>query len=59
MQPLTFDAYIRNPELAQALIRQAHRERTEAIYRFIVEPIKLLLAQGRRHATRAHLAAAR
>jgi len=59
MQPLTFDAYIRDPELARALIRQAHRQRAEAIYRFITQPIKSLFTRGHRHATRTHLAAAR
>ena len=59
MEPLTFDAYVRDPELGRALIRQAHRERAEAIYRFIVEPIKSLFTRGHRHATRTHLAAAR
>ena len=59
MQPLTFDAYVRNPELGQALICQARRERAEAIHCFIVEPIKSLFTRGHRHATRTHLAAAR
>ena len=59
MQPLTFEAYIRNPELAQSLVRQARRHRAEAIHRFILEPIKSLFTRGARHATRAHLAAAR
>ena len=56
---ITFEAFIRDPELKRALVRHARRERAEAIYRFIVQPIKSLFAQGRRHATRAHLAAAR
>ena len=59
MKSLTFEAVTRDPELMQGLIRQAHRERAEAIYRFIVEPIKSLFSRGRRHATRTHLAAAR
>ena len=59
MQPLTFDAYVRNPELGQALIRQARRERAEAIHCFIVEPIKSLFTRGHRHAASPHLAAAR
>ena len=56
---ITFKAFASDPELKHALIRQAHRERAEAIYRFIVEPIKSLFTRGRRHATRTHLAAAR
>ena len=59
MKPLTFEAVTRDAELMQALIRKAHRERAEAIYRFVVEPIKSLFTRGRRHATRTHLAAAR
>ena len=59
MEPLTFEAVTRNPELMQALMRQAHRERAEAVYRFIVEPIKSLFTPGDHHASRAHLAAAR
>jgi len=59
MKPLTFDAVTRDPELMQRLVRQAHRERTEAIYRFIVEPLKSLFTLGNHHAPRTHLAAAR
>jgi len=59
MEPLTFEAVTRNPELLEALIRRAHRERAEAVYRFIVEPIKSLFTRGHRHATCTHLAAAR
>ena len=59
MKTLTFEAVTRNPELLQALIRRARRERAEAIYRFIVEPIKSLFTPGDHHASRTHLAAAR
>ena len=59
MKPLTFDAVTRDPELMARLIRQAHRERAEAIYRFIVEPLKSLFTPGSHHAPRTHLAAAR
>jgi hypothetical protein len=59
MKPLTFDAVTRDPELMQALIRQAHRERAEAVYRLIVEPIKSLFSLGDHHASRTHLVAAR
>jgi hypothetical protein len=59
MKPLTFDAVTRDPELMQALIRQAHRERAKAVYRLIVEPIKSLFSLGDHHASRTHLAAAR
>jgi len=59
MKPLTFEAVTRDPELMQRLVRQAHRERAEAIYRFIVEPLKSLFTLGNHHAPRTHLAAAR
>jgi hypothetical protein len=59
MKPLTFEAVTRDPELLQALIRQAHRQRAEAIYRLIVEPVKSLFTLGNHHAPRTHLAAAR
>jgi len=59
MDPITFKAVSRNPELMQALIRRAHRERAEAVHRFIVEPIKSLFTLGDHHASRTHLAAAR
>ena len=59
MDPITFEAVTRNPELVQALMRQAHRERAEAVYRLIVEPIKSLFSLGDHHASRTHLAAAR
>jgi len=59
MDSITFKAVSRNPELMQALIRRAHRERAEAVHRFIVEPIKSLFTLGDHHASRTHLAAAR
>ena len=59
MKPLTFDAVTRDPELMERLIRQARRERAEAIYRFIVEPVTSLFNLARHHAPRTHLAAAR
>ena len=59
MKPLTFEAVTRDPELMQALIRRAHRERAEAVYLFIVEPIKSLFSLSDHHASRTHLAAAR
>jgi len=55
VEPLTFEALNRNPELMQALIRQARRERAEAVYRLIVEPITSLF-RARRRAARTDLA---
>jgi hypothetical protein len=59
MEPLTFEALTRNPELVDALVAQAHRERAEAVHRLIIEPIKSLFTPGDHHASRPHLAAAR
>ena len=59
MKPLTFEVFLRDPELKQKLVRQARLERAEAIYRFIVEPIKSLFSLAVHHAPRTHLAAAR
>ena len=58
MDPLTFEAVTRNPEIIRALMNQAQRERAEAVHRLIIEPIKSLF-KVRRHAARAHLSAAR
>jgi hypothetical protein len=59
MDPLTFEAVTRNPDLVRALMAQAHRERAEAVRRLIVEPIMSLFTLGHHHATRTDLAAAR
>ena len=59
MDPLTFEALTRNPELIDALMRQAHRERAEAVHRLIIEPIKSLFTLGDHHASRTDLAALR
>jgi hypothetical protein len=42
MDPLTYEALTRNPELLQAILQQAHRERAEAMHRLIVAPIARL-----------------
>jgi hypothetical protein len=52
MDPLTFEAVTRNPELIQALIEQARRERAQAMHRLIVEPLKRLFGS---HASGTHL----
>jgi len=59
MDPLTFEAFTRNPDTVRAMTAQARRERAEAIHRFIVEPIKSLFSRSSHHAPRTHLAAAR
>ena len=40
MKPLTYEAVRKDPELLQALIRQAHRERAEAVHRLLIAPIQ-------------------
>jgi hypothetical protein len=52
MDPATFEAANRNPELRQALEQQARRERAEAIHRLIIVPVLKLF---RRHAVRPNL----
>jgi hypothetical protein len=50
MDPLTFEAVSRNPELIRALMAQARYERAKAVHRLIVEPIKSLFTLGVRRA---------
>jgi hypothetical protein len=42
MDPLTFEAATRNPELVRALMAQARRERAQAMHRLIIQPLKRL-----------------
>ena len=49
MKPLTFEAVTRNPELMQALIREAHRERAKAVHCLIVEPVWSFFARLLQH----------
>ena len=53
MDPLTFEAVTRNPEIIRALMKQAQRERAEAVHRLIVEPIKSLFRRSRSSVRRA------
>jgi hypothetical protein len=48
MEPITYEAVQRNPELLQALIIKAHQERAETVHRLIVEPIKAFFTGSRR-----------
>ena len=52
MNPITYEALQRNPELLQALLRRARRERAEAVHRLIIEPIKSLFAWSQPKALR-------
>jgi len=58
MDPLTFEAVTRNPEIIHALMKQARRERAEAVHRLVIEPIKSLF-KVKSHAAGAHFSAAR
>jgi hypothetical protein len=49
MDPLTFEAVTRNPDLVRALMAQAHRERAEAVHRLIVDPIRAFFARLLQH----------
>ncbi len=44
MTPLTHEALRSNPELLEALMRQAHRQRAEAVHRYLVAPDMRLFA---------------
>jgi hypothetical protein len=52
MELITYETANRNPEVIEALIAQARRERAAAVHRLLLQPIKRLFA---RHATRSHL----
>jgi hypothetical protein len=43
MDPVTFETFNRNPDLLDALMGQARRERAEAVHRLMVLPLKRLL----------------
>jgi hypothetical protein len=58
VDPLTFEAVTKNPELLRTLMAQARRERAQAMHRLIVEPIKSFFKSWR-HAPGTHLPAAR
>jgi hypothetical protein len=49
MDPLTFEAVTRNPELIRAVMTQAHRERAEAVHRLIIEPVRSFFARLLQH----------
>jgi hypothetical protein len=46
MDPITYEALRRNPELLDTLRRQAHRERAEAVHRLIIVPIRRLFSSN-------------
>ena len=58
MDPITFESYIRNPDVKRALLERAHRERAAVVHRLIVEPITSLF-RAKPRAAGAHLPAAR
>lgn len=44
MSPPTYEALRSNPELLEALMRQARRQRAEAVYRILIAPVAKLFA---------------
>jgi hypothetical protein len=46
MKPLTYEAVTHHPELIDALMAQARRERALAFHRLVVLPIKQLFSAG-------------
>ncbi len=44
MERLSYQAVQDNPELLEALMRQARRERAEAVHRLIIAPVARLFA---------------
>jgi len=44
MKPLTYETLRDDPELLEALMRQARRARAEAVYRIVVAPVAELFA---------------
>ena len=44
MKPLTYEALQKDPELLEALMRQAHRERAAAVHRLVIAPVAKLFA---------------
>jgi hypothetical protein len=57
MDPLTYEAITKNPELIHALSLQARRERARTVHRLIIEPIRQFFTRDlfTRHATRSNL----
>ena len=45
MEAFSYEAFQRNPELLQALLIQARRERAEALHRLIVSPFRRLFSR--------------
>ena len=54
MKCLTYEALRRDPKLLQALVQQARRERSEAVYQLVIAPVlRLFRAKPARRATPA------
>ena len=45
MDPITYEALMKNPELLEALQLQAHRERSYAMHRLLVAPVVARLSR--------------
>lgn len=55
MRNLTYEVVVRNPERLEKLLRNARRERAEAVHRAIASAFRKLLSLLRRPATRRTL----
>ncbi len=49
MEAFSYEAFQRNPELLQALLLQARRERAEAMHRLVVSPFQRLFSRFSRY----------
>lgn len=58
MKRFTYEDLNRDPKLLQALVQQARRERSEAVYQLVVAPLlRLFRAKPARRASAAALSA--
>jgi hypothetical protein len=53
VDPITYEAVHRNPELLATLHQQARRERAQAVHRLIIVPLKRLFTSMQRGSVRS------
>jgi hypothetical protein len=51
MEKLTYEAYLRNPDLRERLLQDARRERSKAVHGVISRAARALFSRPRRPAT--------
>ena len=51
MENLTYEAILRDPDLLDRLLRAAHRARSEAVHRFILDALRARFSRSPRTAT--------